>query len=147
MKAARCLFLVSKAVAKSKQSIDTVIKGSDYMKVTSYNESQKIEGSFEARSKKGCRIRFLLYNDKKDELIEYIRKRKFLQNKGAIEIRSVTKPLDAAFAIIDRKDVFFYTKPLLSDWWWSTYLRSKNACLVGTIQSFFDGLWSSAELI
>ncbi len=135
----------SKAVTKSTQSIDTLVKGSDYIKVNSYHESQKTESPFEVQSKKGCHIRVMLFSDKNNELLKFIRTKNFSKYKGGIEIKIVTKPLDAAFAIIDRKDLFIHTKPLLSDWIGSPCLRSNNDCLVGTIQTFFDMLWSSAE--
>jgi len=137
----------NKAVAKSKQSIDTVIKDSDFIKISLYYESQKAEDLFEVQSKKGCHIRFILLRDEKNELINYTaKKEKLFKYKGA-EIKTVTKPPNAAFAIIDRKDVFIHTKPLLSDWFESLCLRSNNTCLVGTIQEYFDNLWYSAESV
>jgi hypothetical protein len=50
-----------------------------------------------------------------------------------------------AFAILDGKEVFIHTEPMLPNWVGTPCLRTTNICLVGVIQKCFNYLWSEAE--
>jgi sugar-specific transcriptional regulator TrmB len=87
---------------------------------------------------KGVTFRNILYCDKKVDL-------KKIQTTSKNRVKLVSEPPEGVFAIIDDREVFIHTKPMLPEWRGTPCFRTNNTVLVGIVKKYFEYLWSEAE--
>jgi sugar-specific transcriptional regulator TrmB len=131
--------IVSAAIYKTENCVDFILELSDIVKSINVglDDFYKL---LERNVKKRC----IIYDDLKS-----VRKKSkvlvSLKKFNNFSSRFTYKVPETALVILDKKEVFVHTRPLLPDWWGGPWFRTNNICLIGIVQKYFDYLWSESE--